>query len=692
MDHSLTIDLDRIVPYLNEYPIIRLFSRRAGGAGTLNHRLFSGVRTLQPPTGYNTFRIDIPASSDFVAPQEYMLSIGGHEFVFVMPEEDATLSNLLAIESTKNSVFVQSTNPIDPLTGDFWIDTSANPPVLKFYQAGGWHSVMHMSSEFHLTSDELDTLRKAVLATESGITINERTLRFAPADNGIVPDREIEIPGITVEKDDTVQGLDNAVTNIDFTGDGVGVDVVGNKAVVSITGGDHQISGLNQNQVDNRITANTNVQKVPGISSKLDEVSDELEQFSDALHEEIELVSSETITIAIPNSASRIPGSPKVPADDGDTKVTAKVGSGDKHTWDLKDILKHDPVNQSEQMNDGNSISWTENGNTFRIFRLNINNEWGFTADSADPYVLSLWYSPVRAKPSMLPSATNTAQGAVELANQTEADAGTDATKAMTPALVKRVVDAAAPDASMMRKGVIEIASQAEADAGTDNTKAMTPKLVKDVVDANIPEAGDSHTLEVRSAIPAITGFSVGDMINVNGDLMELVDDEDEGNILTGTIGDVSGMYGTSAFNWGVADPFNIRVLLSKTALGSSPPASLWISVHLSSGETSSLIRLDRAPASDTTTQYGYHKHPGDPGIEGTSGTFTVQFFSDSGKTSPQDIHDSDRWEILNRSTDAHIPDSAAINAVFDQRIWFGTSAEFSALSRQPGVLYVVSS
>ena len=86
-------------------------------------------------------------------------------------------------------------------------------------------------------------------------------------------------------------------------------------------------------------------------------------------------------------------------------------------------------------------------------------------------------------KPALVPDATTTAKGRIELATQAEVDAGTDTVRAVTPATLKQYVDTASPspvDASTTVKGIIQLATAAEVLAGTDALKAVTPKEAKD--------------------------------------------------------------------------------------------------------------------------------------------------------------------------------------------------------------------
>ena len=92
-----------------------------------------------------------------------------------------------------------------------------------------------------------------------------------------------------------------------------------------------------------------------------------------------------------------------------------------------------------------------------------------------------------------LPDASTTAKGIIEIATQSEADAGTSTVTAMTPALVTRLIDAATPDASTSRPGIIQIATASDATTGTNTTLAMTPKLVTDRIRALAPNATTSR-------------------------------------------------------------------------------------------------------------------------------------------------------------------------------------------------------
>lgn len=90
-------------------------------------------------------------------------------------------------------------------------------------------------------------------------------------------------------------------------------------------------------------------------------------------------------------------------------------------------------------------------------------------------------------------AATSTATGVVELATDTEAQTGTDTSRAITPA------NLSARTATTTRTGLVELATDVEAAAGTDTSRVMTVKQVADYVAANgggnvIVQRGDVYS------------------------------------------------------------------------------------------------------------------------------------------------------------------------------------------------------
>lgn len=81
-------------------------------------------------------------------------------------------------------------------------------------------------------------------------------------------------------------------------------------------------------------------------------------------------------------------------------------------------------------------------------------------------------------------TATTGRNGLVELATETEAEEGTDKTRAVTPAGVRSAIVKQTPDAREDLKGIIQLASDLEATEGVDELKAITPATMKTAVDA----------------------------------------------------------------------------------------------------------------------------------------------------------------------------------------------------------------
>ena len=163
--------------------------------------------------------------------------------------------------------------------------------------------------------------------------------------------------------------------------------------------------------------------------------------------------------------------------------------------------------------------------------------------------------------------------------------------------------------------------------------------------------------LSTAASLPAITGFTVGDIINVGGELYELVANTDDANILRGTIFKRTGNYWGSAatgevdFEFSGVSPYNIRLNIIKTNLPSLP-TYLYIKITMSSGQVADIV-MGRSSASDTTARYAYNKVEGQPGLDvPTAGeTYRIEVFSDSGFSTAQSVHAAHRWEANDRES-----------------------------------------
>ena len=89
--------------------------------------------------------------------------------------------------------------------------------------------------------------------------------------------------------------------------------------------------------------------------------------------------------------------------------------------------------------------------------------------------------------------ASETVAGIVKLATPAEVAAGTNTTKAITPAGFKSQLNATVKDATETQKGIAQLATLAEATAGTNHTKIVTPAGVQAKIDATIKDASETQ-------------------------------------------------------------------------------------------------------------------------------------------------------------------------------------------------------
>lgn len=111
------------------------------------------------------------------------------------------------------------------------------------------------------------------------------------------------------------------------------------------------------------------------------------------------------------------------------------------------------------------------------------------------------------------PDASETVKGIVELATTAETTAGTDTTRAVTPAGVAAAMVAAGttpPDASTTVKGLVELATTAETVAGTDPTRAVTPAGLQSVADGKANTAHEHAATDITSGTLALARIPTG--------------------------------------------------------------------------------------------------------------------------------------------------------------------------------------
>lgn len=182
------------------------------------------------------------------------------------------------------------------------------------------------------------------------------------------------------------------------------------------------------------------------------------------------------------------------------------------------------------------------------------------------------------------------------------------------------------------------------------------------------PERNDAETLEVRSAVPATAGFSVGDIVNVSGDLYELIASGAATNVLTGVAeAYVGGQYvGTPAVQWRTAEggvnPLIVR--LPQPVLDAAPgrPDYIYVEFHADGG-VYGVDFLVYDSAHNTIAEHGLPATYGyDGGSINFSGAKVGAKFSLSVYRSDQHgdkgallrVHPTqERWELDSR---AHVP------------------------------------
>ena len=378
MAHTLTVDLSVIVPYLREIPTVRLYSRRIGGAGILEHPIFSGVRTLTFPTD-NT--IEIPASSEYPLSQEYMLSIGGREYVFVMPDEDATLSNLLLRGSSKlPPALVQETEPLDPLVGQIWIQNSTHR--LRYWSGSVWQDIGTAEGATH---SELDRIRNIVDdAVQLGsIDVDGRNITFA-TDGGQTTN--VYIPGISVYHGNDLQGTANVVTQLDFVaGQTFGVSVTATRATITIpTGG-----GLDNAGVDARVALKTD---------PLETRVDQIEEFEETFRVRTEVTTRQRIVVSRTNTAYELTSTISVPAlqsgRDQEIEITIEATGepAGEAVINLETLLaKGKIVRANTEMNHLNSVLVTDPPDNNRYWiGVDSSGDWFFGSDTTDTYYVTI--------------------------------------------------------------------------------------------------------------------------------------------------------------------------------------------------------------------------------------------------------------------------------------------------------------
>jgi hypothetical protein len=106
-------------------------------------------------------------------------------------------------------------------------------------------------------------------------------------------------------------------------------------------------------------------------------------------------------------------------------------------------------------------------------------------------------------------SATEIAEGIIQLATQAETDAGVNDTKAITPLKLANYIGFLLPIASQTIAGIIEIATQLETNTGTNDTKAITPLKLSTNITSRIANQATAESAATGSPVTSINNVSL---------------------------------------------------------------------------------------------------------------------------------------------------------------------------------------
>ena len=182
---------------------------------------------------------------------------------------------------------------------------------------------------------------------------------------------------------------------------------------------------------------------------------------------------------------------------------------------------------------------------------------------------------------------------------------------------------------------------------------------------SNAPSGGGGGSALAPAALPSAATSAKGTLANEGGELYELVSDDEQPNIVHFDAGArvafriSTGVTlvrtGGSEIAWQTAaqvSPQNglagalgaWQARLSKTALGSSPEATLY--VHVRADRAVADVVMVRDARSDTSTHYAYESRAGEPSIDAAAGaTVEAHWYSDVAFSVARKVHSGNRWE-----------------------------------------------
>ena len=204
----------------------------------------------------------------------------------------------------------------------------------------------------------------------------------------------------------------------------------------------------------------------------------------------------------------------------------------------------------------------------------------------------------------------------------------------------------AATDTNTQRTDA-DIRSQVEGTIVAGTNVTVTPSgsgAARQITINATASGGDSATsaqeLAVLAAIPSITGYQVGDKIDVLGSLYTLRASDDAQNQISGqNAGAPSGYQGdATTFSWD-EDSENIRLYIPRAWLASAP-ATIFLEVNTDVGLHSE-TELSRASGDDAgDTRWAYHRAAGGAGLAefGNPKHYTIFLYTDESKDTPVNL------------------------------------------------------
>lgn len=173
---------------------------------------------------------------------------------------------------------------------------------------------------------------------------------------------------------------------------------------------------------------------------------------------------------------------------------------------------------------------------------------------------------PVGSVATGISNASTDAPGIVELATDTETQAGTDSTRAITPLGLSAVV------ATATAKGLVELATDAEAISGADASRAVTPHALAAAI-AALALASQYQPLDAQLTQLAALSPANGDFIQQNSGVLANRTPAQAASSLSG-VGMPISYYSTGSGYSAVSGP---AIYVGPTDPGSVANGSIWL-------------------------------------------------------------------------------------------------------------------